>query len=302
VSRPISAIIDKEQNVFMTNSITGRFPPYPEIPAPKPDIRLIALDLDDTLLTSDCTLSPRTKRTIQKAQGQGLTVTLATGRMYVSALPFARELAIDGPLITYNGALIIMTDGRVVSHHPIDHQLSMELLDFLQPYGHHINVYLGDELFIEEMSPEAERYGARINIQLQRVPSHREMLKDRAAGATKLTLIALPSEVEQVTADLQARFGSRILTLPSKPDFLELNRRDTSKGQALAGLAAQMGIDRSQVMAIGDSPNDLDMIEYAGWGIAMANAADAIKEKARWITAANDDDGAAIAIECLALK
>ena len=90
--------------------------------------------------------------------------------------------------------------------------------------------------------------------------------------------------------------------MPSKPTFLEINRPDTGKGVALAEMAAEMGIDRRQVMAIGDSPNDLDMIEYAGWGVVMANGEESVKAKAQWITASNNDDGVAIAIERLVLK
>ncbi|MEL7625095.1 MAG: Cof-type HAD-IIB family hydrolase [Clostridiales bacterium] len=286
----------------MTKSIAGGSAAYPEIPQEKPDIRLLAIDLDDTLLRSDYTISPRTKRAIQRARQQGVVVTLATGRMYVSALPYAQELDIDVPLITYQGALVIMTDGRIISHHPMDYQLSMELLDFLLPFGYHVNVYIGDQLFIEESSPEAARYGARTRTYLYQVPSLREMMKQRAAGATKFSLIASAEEVKEVIDATKARFGDRVLTVPSKPTFLEFGRPDMGKGVALAEMAAKLDIDSSQVMAIGDSPNDLDMLEYAGWGIAMANGECCAKERARWITAANDEEGVAIAIESLVLE
>jgi Cof subfamily protein (haloacid dehalogenase superfamily) len=161
---------------------------------------------------------------------------------------------------------------------------------------------MGDELFIEKLSPEARRYGARTKMRLSQVPSLREMLREKAVGATKFTMMASPAEVNEVIAAAQTRFGGRVLPVPSKPDFLEFIRPDMNKGAALAELAARMGIEREQVMAIGDSPNDLEMIEYAGWGIAMANADAAAKQRARWITAANDEDGVAIAIERLVLK
>ncbi len=97
-------------------------------------------------------------------------------------------------------------------------------------------------------------------------------------------------------------FGNTVQLVPSKPHFLEFGRPDMGKGVALSQMARELGITRHQVMAIGDSPNDLDMIEYAGWGIAMGNAVECIKEKAQWITADNDADGVALALEKWVLK
>jgi len=268
----------------------------------KPDIKLVAIDLDDTMLCPDCHISERNRRALKRAQEQGITVTIATGRMFVSAQPFALELGISVPLITYQGAMIVMADGRVISHHPMDHKLSLQLLRFLRPFGQHINLYMGDDLYIEKDSPEARRYQAYTRTYLNVVPDLEEFLAGAAMGATKFSLIAKPEEVQQVIAAVREEFGDAVQLTPSKPHFLEFGRPDLGKGVALKEMAQRLGIGREQVMAIGDSPNDLDMIEYAGWGIAMANADDCVKEKARWITASNEEDGVALALETFVLK
>lgn len=269
----------------------------------KPDIRLLAIDLDETMLTAEKTITPRVKAAIRKARAQGIVVTIATGRMYVSALPYAKELDIDVPLITYQGALIITTEGQVLAHKTMSPDLSRELVAFLKPYGHHINLYMGDDMYIEKDSPEVRRYQEKTRIcELRVIPDFQDFLAGQKEGATKFSLISTPEEVCRIIEEGRARFGGRMQFMPSQPHFLEFGRPDIGKGLALAEMAADMGITREQVMAIGDSPNDLDMIEYAGCGVVMANGLESVREKADYITADNDHDGVALAIEKLALK
>ena len=274
---------------------------WPELPVEKPDIRLVALDLDDTLLTDGLIITPRTKEAIEAARRQGVAVTIATGRVFESALPYAKELDIDIPLITFQGAMVVAPDGRVLSHQPMDRAVSVEILDFLLSFGYNVTLYMKEMLYIEAASATTDRYRARIRINFNVVPSLREMLAGRAEGVTKFVLIADEKQITEALAEFDKRFGGRAQAVPSKPTFLEISRPDTGKGVALAALAKDMGIGMQQVMAIGDSPNDLDMIIGAGWGVCMANGAEAVKAKARWITASNNDEGVAIAIESLVL-
>jgi len=288
--------------MLTNNNRASRPVAYPEFPTEKPDIRLLAIDLDDTLLTDDMLITPRTKRAIQMARRQGVVVTIATGRMFESTLPYAEELEIDVPLITFQGSLVIMPDGTVISHKPMDHALSVEILDFLLSTGCHVTVYIKEKLYVEEVSPFVDRYRRRIRMILHEVPSLRTMMAESPAGATKFCLLAEKERIVEVIDEIGRHFGDRIQAVPSKPTFLEISRSDIGKGISLAEMAEKMGIDREQVMAIGDSPNDLDMIAYAGWGIVVANGVDRAKDLARWITASNNDEGVAIAIEQLVLK
>ncbi len=270
--------------------------------SPKPDIRLLAIDLDETMLTTEKTISPRTKAAIIEARSQGVVVTIATGRMYISALPYAQELEINVPLITYQGALIITTEGQVLTHKTLSPSLSQELVDFLKPYGHHVNLYMGHEMYIEKDSPEVRKYQEQTRVYLNIIPEFKSFLAAQGVGATKFSLISTPEEVRRIMAEGKVRFGDQVQFMPSMPYFLEFGRPDIGKGRALAEMAADLGLAREQVMAIGDSPNDLDMIEYAGCGVVMANGLDFVREKADYITADNNHDGVALAIEKLALK
>lgn len=259
-----------------------------------PEIKLVALDLDDTLLRTDLTISPRAQDAIRKAVGLGCAVTFATGRMYKSARPFAVELGLDLPLITYVGALVKYVDGREVYHRPLELELALRILNFLRPYGYHINVYINDELYMEKESPEGARYA-----NVSKVPVHfvEDLRQSLQTNPTKILVLAAPPQVNALMKELEKAFSGQVHITRSKPHFLEISDLGATKGQALAGLAASLNLTAGQVMAIGDSWNDLDMIEYAGLGVAMGNADPEVKDAAQYITLNNDDDGVAEAIE-----
>lgn len=263
------------------------------------DIKLVAIDLDDTLLKNDLTISPRAKNAITKASELGVAVTFATGRMYASALPFARDLKLDMPLITYQGALVKYVDGRVVYHKPLQMELAKRVVDFLMPYKYHVNLYVHDELRMERESPEGRRYANISKVPLHFFDNLYDALNDEP---TKILIIAKEHELDELAAALRQEFGAEVNITKSKPYFLEVANRLATKGFALAELAHSLNIKASQVMAIGDSWNDLDMLEYAGLGVAMGNAAPEVKQVADYITLSNDDDGVAEAIEQFVLK
>lgn len=264
-----------------------------------PEIRLLALDLDDTLLRTDLTISPRAKSAIKEAAKQGVYVTLATGRMYCSALPYARELQLDLPLITYQGALVKYADGREVYHRPIPLAMAKKVLNFLLPYQYHLNIYMDDHLYMEKDSPEGKRYSSISRVPVHFVDSLRDILNQ---APSKILVIADELELDNLARQIHAQFGQALNITKSKPYFLELAHPQATKGVALAHLASSLNVKAEQVMAIGDSLNDLDMIEYAGFSVAMDNAVEIVKEKANYITKHNDDEGVAEAIQKLIIK
>ena len=149
--------------------------------------------------------------------------------MYISALPYARELEIDVPLITYQGALIITTEGQVLSHKTLSPALSQELVDFLKPFGHHINLYMGDEMYIEKDSPEVRKYQEKTRVYLHIIPSFKEFLAGQPTGATKFSLISTPQEVQRIIKEGQKRFGDRVMFMPSMPHFWSLAGRISAR-------------------------------------------------------------------------
>lgn len=258
-------------------------------------IKLVALDLDDTLLDSKLAISPRACEAIRKAIAQGVTVTIATGRMHRSALPFARQLGLDVPLITYNGALIKSSlSGETLLHQPIDQELARQALTLCREHDWYIQSYINDEIYVAELGKYAEDY-----CRISGVPAI--AVGDRLYAAEGRPSKLLAMSTEQGAVDIRnifhSIFGHRLSIVISKPTYVEITDPLANKGQALAFLAAKLGIEREEIMAVGDSGNDFDMVKYAGWGVAMGNATAAVKEAARLETLSNDADGVAEAIE-----
>lgn len=257
-------------------------------------IKLVALDLDDTLLDHSNAVSPRTREIIRQAVGQGVTVTVATGRMYVSALPFAQQLGLDVPLITYNGALIKSAlSGETLMHTPIEEETALAVLELFRKKGWYIQSYLNDTLYVAERDEKARYYENLAGVKAVPVG---QALYTMKGDPTKLLALSEPGEIKIINETVHAAFGSRLYAAVSKPNYLEMANPAVNKGRALAFLAATLGVEQHEVMAVGDSVNDLDMLEYAGLGVAMGNASDKVKAAANAVTCGNDADGVAEAI------
>lgn len=259
------------------------------------DIRLIALDLDDTLLTKSLIVSPRTRDVIAQAVAQGVTVTVATGRMYSSALPYAQQLKLDVPLITYNGGLIrACQSGETIYHRPIEERVAQDVLALFQQKGWYIQSYVDDILYVAERNENARYYEKITGIQAIALGNE---FYTMTGAPTKMLALAPENQMEEITQAMREEFGPQLTICRSKPTYLEITHPGVNKGQACSFLADRLGISREQVMAVGDSQNDLDMICYAGWGVAMGNAADNVKAAARAVTGHHDAEGVAEAIE-----
>lgn len=264
------------------------------------DIKLVALDLDDTLLDKSLAVSPRTREAIAQAIAKGVTVTVATGRMYSSALIYAKQLELDVPLITYNGGLIRrVQSGETLYHMPVDEQVARDVFSLFHENGWYIQSYVDDILYVAEHNETSRYYERMTGIKAVALG---EAFYTMAGAPTKM--LALTGEVQlgEIEKQVRSAFGDRLYIAKSKPTYLEMTHPQVNKGHALAFLAEKLGITRQQVMAVGDSQNDLDMIEYAGWGVAMGNAAANVKAAAQAVTGHHDAEGVAEAIEQYVLK
>ncbi|MGQ9511743.1 Cof-type HAD-IIB family hydrolase [Thermodesulfitimonas sp.] len=258
-------------------------------------IKLVAVDLDDTLLDSRLTVSPRVKRTVAQATARGTAVVIATGRMFRAAVPYAGELGLKTPLITYQGALVKEPHtGREFFHRPVPLELARDVVAYLLPTGFHLQVYVDDTLYMAELTPDGERY-ARLSRVEPRVVG--DLLAFLWEPPTKVLMVAPEPEIDRLLPELRARYGGALHIGKSKPYFLEFSHPEATKGKALARVAQELGVAREAVMAIGDSYNDLSMLEFAGVGVVVGNARPEIKACATYVTATNDADGVALAIE-----
>jgi len=257
--------------------------------------KLLALDLDGTLIGRDLTISPRTKNAIGQLMSRGIIVTIATGRMFQSALPFAQELNINVPIICYQGAMVgNPITKEILWHLPVPLTLAKQVIESVREEGLHINAYLDDELYVDRVNEEAELYSVISKVEAHPVGNLLDFL-DR--DPTKLVIIGKPVEIDEITGKLSNKFGSALYVAKSYERFCEIAHPDCGKGKALAQIAAKLGIAQSEVVTIGDNPNDVDMLEWAGMGIAMANGTDEAKKAADWVTGSIEEDGVVQAIE-----
>jgi Cof subfamily protein (haloacid dehalogenase superfamily) len=267
-------------------------------------IRLLVIDIDGTLLNPQRQITPRTRAAIQAAQAANVIVTLATGRGYNNSFQIADELGIDIPVITYDGALILHHPDRTIIHtHTLAAKVAQQATNILiehriQPVIHRINGK-GEEIWTghaEFDNPELEEYFA-IFPHAQRM-DHATLCTNqpdplRVVGfASQETFSRLAPAMDVLNCAWhtieRGNYGCSEIAIMDKR---------CSKATSVATLAQHLSIPLSQVMAIGDNINDLEMLQEVGWGVAMGQASDLIKEAAHAVTASNAEDGVAQAIE-----
>lgn len=256
-------------------------------------IRLVAIDVDDTLITDEQVIAPACQQALQEAMDQGVTVVLATGRMFQATVPYAKELGLEGPLILYNGALIQTVAAEVIDHQPVPLDITREIIKLCKEHHLHLNVYLDDVLYVAEKNEHAEYYEKMIGVSAQVVG---DLQKFVTKEPTKLLIVGYEDELVPWRERLTKEYAGKLEITRSKPRYIEIMKAGISKGSALKTLAGKLGIDRAEVMAIGDSFNDISMLEWAGIGVAVGNAPDAVKAKADWVAPSNQEDGVAEAL------
>jgi Cof subfamily protein (haloacid dehalogenase superfamily) len=260
-------------------------------------IRLVATDLDDTLLRDDWTLSERVVQAIRKAREKGVHITFATGRMPASTRPYVKQLGIDVPIITYNGAMIQEAlSGEVLYRRVIPVETAREVVSWLLAQELHLHVYREDKVFAHTMNDWSRDYARATRVPVEEA-NLLELLDQEKDGVEKILFFGENKDLEAWGERILERYRGKVHTTRSKPHFLELIHPEVNKGVALTALAKRLGINREDVMAIGDNLNDIDMIRYAGLGVAIGNARKEVKEAADVITASNQEDGVAQAIE-----
>jgi Cof subfamily protein (haloacid dehalogenase superfamily) len=263
------------------------------------NIKLIVCDLDGTLLGQDLALSPRLCEAVRRAQAQGIQATIATGRAYPSALRFSRQLGLTAPLICSQGAQIRAPGGAVLHESTLPRPFLPEVIALCQDRGWELAVYAGDEIYQATQLYGDDYYERWFGLPLHRVD---DLLVALPADPIKCIAIA-PDQTtgDRIERELCALAAGRFQVMRSHAWFVEGLARGVSKGDAVARVAAQLGIRCEEVMAVGDSGNDRAMVEWAGLGVAMGNASPDVKAVADIVAPSLAEDGAAWAIERYAL-
>jgi hypothetical protein len=256
-----------------------------------PQIRLIALDLDGTLLTSDRELSLRAREAVQSAVDQGVIVCLASGRAVSTIFPFADQLGLAGPIVSCNGAYVLGLDREEIHHSSLPEDLARVVLEYARTNNVHTNLYTRGEVYFSQDGEWARIYRARTGITEQSVIDPAAM---GAVVATKILFIddreAILRHHEEMSKLLDSSGAEIVL---SEAEYIEFLPPGIDKSVGLKAVASALSLQRHEVAAVGDYLNDLEMVRWAGFSGAVANGAAEVREQADLVVASNDNGGAA---------
>ncbi len=277
---------------------------------PSQPIRLLAIDIDGTLLNPQRQVTPRTQAAIKTAQQQGIIVTLATARRYINTAPIAAQLGIAIPVILCDGALIMAHPGGDILHtHLLEAAIAQQAVDILvrhgvQPVVHHVNGAIEETWTgLNEYDNEwVAGYFATFPEHMKRLP----YVSCCIGQPDPLRVVAFTSEeiVQRLIPEISLLNCAWNMTKRGSYGTAELAimHAACSKASGIIALARQLDIPAEQIMAIGDNNNDIEMLQSVGWGVAMGQAPERVKAIAHAVTASNAEDGVALAIERYALR
>lgn len=257
------------------------------------DIKLLVLDIDGTLTNSQKEITKETKRAIKQIQERGHKVMLASGRPTPGMRRFEKELELEkygGYLLSFNGGRIInCRTGEVVFQKMFPSILLPQAYRFAKDNKCGLITYLGDRIISAGPSDQYIELESRIN-GMPVVPVN-DFLGFVDFEVNKLLMTAEPERAEKYVEILNQKYGDMISVYRSEPFFIEWMPKGIDKATSIDRMLSTVGLTRENTICCGDGYNDLTMIEYAGVGVAMANAQEKVKETADYITASNDEDG-----------
>lgn len=260
--------------------------------------RMLVLDLDDTLLKDDRTVSELTRRRLLEAQQQGMIVVLASGRPTYAMQHLAKELCLaeyGGYFISFNGARITScADQHILLSVDISHAQMCKLFDLAQEHGVYIQTYTEDHILV---SKDNEYTQIEKEITGMDVIECADFKAKIPKTAVKAMMLEHPDRLKEVEQALRPVAENELYMTITKPFFLEFMNPAVDKGKSLVTLAQHLNVPMEQVIAVGDSYNDISMIKAAGLGVAMGNAVEAVKQAADYETADNEHDGVARVVE-----
>jgi Cof subfamily protein (haloacid dehalogenase superfamily) len=257
-------------------------------------IRAIAFDLDGTLLTPDKTITKRSIDMIKQLKTAGILPIIATGRSITLSTPYTSQLNINTPLICYNGACVYdMQQQKDLWHETIPTAISKALIALSHPESVSLQIFCNHTIYYDEKGRTAdyiEPLTAQIGtvVDLNNLPSY---------NFTKMMYIGPTNDTKHIWETLKHTYPGQIHLVYSDSNYLEVLPVGCNKGTALARLLATYNISAKETMAFGDGDNDLEMLQWANYGIAMGNATNLVKSSIQRMTQRNDQEGIANYLE-----
>ena len=265
----------------------------PRVPSAGP-FKALAVDVDGTLVDHTFEIRPRNLEALRRVIAGGCRVIIATGRMYRSALKYAEAIGTEEPMICYQGAVVRSRAGEILREWPVPPAEAVAALEMARAQDLHINLYRDDAFYVERMGWGAKRYAAVAQMEPQVVPDLMELAQQ---GSTKIVFVDKPERLRELEPLARRTVEPRARVTFSLPDFLEVVEAKASKGAALAFICEAAGIRPSEVIAVGDAPNDVEMFRYAGLALAPRTSFPEALAEADAIIAPPGEDGIAELVE-----
>jgi Cof subfamily protein (haloacid dehalogenase superfamily) len=225
----------------------------------------------------------------------GVHVIVVTGRMFQAVRPFLAQAGLDDPVVCYQGALVAdPVSGTFLRHVPIPLPAAREAMDAVIAAGFHLNAYVDDELYVASETPEAHAYADLNKVEMHVVGDLRAWLTE---DPTKLVAVGDPHALDALEAELKPRFEGKLFVAKSLPHFLEFAAPDVSKGSGLQFVADRLGFTPRETVGCGDGENDRELLEWAGFRVAVANASPAILALADLVVPDVEEEGIADLLE-----
>jgi len=257
--------------------------------------RLLAADMDGTLLNGDSIITQRTREALLKAIEKGVLFVPSTGRPMGGMSAVLTAFDFDMPMILFNGAMAVTTKtDRVLFSQGLDFSCAETIFAQGISRGYSVVAWAGERLFVSCEDEEIMQYQRKTGAELHVVADARPM---RPYGVTKMLWIIPPEDGPRCQAEMNALLSGKVNCHTSCPHLMEFVDAKASKGIALAEVGKAYGIAQKEMIAVGDGYNDVSMLEYAGLGVAMGNAPEDIKALCQDVTLSNDEDGVAAVIE-----
>ena len=258
-------------------------------------MQAFACDFDRTLVGRDSLLRPRTRAAIARSQAAGIPVIVATGRMFRSVRPYLEEAGIPEPVVCYQGAAVVdPASGTFLLHEPIALETAREAVAVMAELGYPPNCYVDDRLYVGRHTEYSRMYAEFQHLPVEEVG---DLVTWMERPPTKLVAVADPPEIPALRAMLAAVFADRLFLTTSLPHLLELGNPAVSKGTGIAFVAERLGISLDRIVSFGDGENDIELIDEAGFGIAVEDANPLLLEHADWVCPSADTEGVATVID-----
>lgn len=266
-------------------------------------IELVVIDLDGTLLDSNHRMSERSEAVLKQVIAQGVKVVIATGKTHASATDVIKRLNLDTPGIYNQGLVVVYPDGRAHSLHSLDPDLVRRVVTFAEDRGFVVVAYSLSRLLTRSESRDARELSEQYHEPMpEEVGPLQNLLEDIPINKLLLIRRFQARKVKALRWQLNSQLDGKARLVQALDDMLEVLPPKASKGAALRGLLHELGVPPERVLAIGDGENDIEMVQLAGFGVAMGNAAASLKEAADYVVSSNDADGVAEAMERFVLK